>query len=141
MMCVSVYLYVCDVRVSLFVYVYVSLHVCQMSLFLYMGLSVCICRTKYIRVCLLYCTCIPTIGLKIVRQQEPDYFKDSIDLLATLPDKFDLAQEGNPKYKIVEAAHIFRYILKHEPKFFDEEIDLGWLAELETDELITYIIR
>ena len=80
-------------------------------------------------------------ALEVVRQYEPEYFKDSVDVLATFPDKFDLAQENNPKYKIIEAANIFKYILQNEPGYYNENVKLSWISQFETPELVTYIVR
>ena len=61
-------------------------------------------------------------------------------MIADLPTAFSLFGEGTSKHRIGVAADVYRVVVKERPHF-NRVINLEWLYEVETPEMIVYIVN
>ena len=78
---------------------------------------------------------------RAVEEIDPKYFSNHVDMIADLPTAFSLFGEGTSKHRIGVAADVYKVVVKERPHFFSRVINLEWLYEVETPEMIVYIVN
>ena len=71
----------------------------------------------------------------------PKYFNDYVDMMADLPTAFSLFGEGTSRYRIRVAADVYKVVVNERPHFFSRVINLQWLYEVSTPEMVVYIVN
>ena len=71
----------------------------------------------------------------------PKYFNDYVDMIADLPTAFSLFGEGTSRYRIQVAADVYKVVVNERPHFFSRVINLQWLYEVGTPEMVVYIVN
>jgi hypothetical protein len=69
------------------------------------------------------------------------FFSGHVDFIADLPTAFSLYGPGSSKTRIEVAAEVYKTVVHERPNYFSRVIDLKWLYEVGTPEMVVYLVN